>query len=269
MHPGSPCACSIAGSDSGGGAGIQADIKTFSSLGVWGLTVITAITAQNPKKVYGVWPLPADAVRMQMEAVIEEYDVKCFKTGMLANGEIISTVSESLPGDATLVLDPVMVSTSGSVLLDEDGEKMLKNLLIPKASLITPNLHEAARLAGMESVKTKKEIGEAGKNILDLGAGAVLIKGGHADGGYSTDTFITTSGNVEFRSVRYPFDIHGTGCCLSAAITALLASGVNPEEACRNGKNFINHAIQHGFSGKSGINSVNPPSEDENYNKKY
>lgn len=269
VHAKSPSACSIAGSDSGGGAGIQADLKTFSSLGVWGLTVITAITAQNPKIVSGIWPLPPEAVRMQIEAVTEEYNVKYFKTGMLANCDIIRAVSESLPKDATLVLDPVMISTSGSALLDEKGVAAMKSLLIPKASLITPNLHETARLAGTETLKTKAEIEKAGRVILDLGPGAVLVKGGHADSVYSTDILVTPSRTLEFKGIRYPFDVHGTGCCLSAAITAYLASDKEPEPACNMAKQFIERAINHGFSGISGIKSVNPSYKVENHNNKY
>jgi hydroxymethylpyrimidine/phosphomethylpyrimidine kinase len=269
VHTGSPCACSIGGSDSGGGAGIQADIKTFNSLGVWGLTVITAITAQNPKKVAAFWPLPEDAVRMQMEAVVEEYEVKFFKTGMLANGGIIKTVSESLPGDARLVLDPVMISTSGTRLLDEEGESALTEYLVPQAYLLTPNLHEAAYISGMNSINTQSEIETAGQLMLDLGAKAVLVKGGHGNGEYSTDTLVTKSGVTEFRSIRYPFEVHGTGCCLSAAITSFLASGLKMEDACGKAKKFVDKAIMQGFSGNSNLLSVNPSYGCRNYNNKY
>ncbi|ADN35758.1 phosphomethylpyrimidine kinase [Methanolacinia petrolearia DSM 11571] len=269
VHAGSPCACSIGGSDSGGGAGIQADIKTFSSLGVWGLTVITAVTAQNPKKVLAYWPLPHDAVRMQIEAVVEEYDVKYFKTGMLANGGIIKTVSESLPNDARLVLDPVMISTSGATLLDKNDVSALLENLIPLAYLLTPNLNEAAYITGMDSVKTREEIEKAGQLMLDLGAKAVLVKGGHGEGNYATDILVTDSGLTEFRGRRYPFEVHGTGCCMSAAITSFLASGLKLQEACANAKKFIETAINQGFSGKSNIMSVNPSFETGNYNNKY
>lgn len=269
VHRGSPCACSIGGSDSGGGAGIQADLKTFSSLGVWGLTVVTAITAQNPRRVAGIWPLPEEAVRMQIEAVVEEFGVRFFKTGMLANGGIIRTVSESLPKDALLVLDPVMISSSGARLLEEDGAEMLRELLIPGAYLVTPNLHESAYITGMKSVQTKAEIEKAGQNILELGAEAVLVKGGHGEGDYATDTLVTESGVTEFRSRRQPFGVHGTGCCLSAAITSFLASGLELKESCREAKKFVDMAISGGFSGKSDIKSVNPLYGAGNYNKKY
>ena len=269
VHAGSPCACSIGGSDSGGGAGIQADIKTFSSLGVWGLTVITAVTAQNPKRVSAFWPLPEDAVRMQIEAVVEEYDVKYFKTGMLANGDIIKTISESLSDDARLVLDPVMISTSGSPLLDKNGVSALTELLISRSYLLTPNLNEAAFITGMASVRTREEIEKAGELMLDLGAKAVLVKGGHGEGEYATDILFTDSGLTEFRGRRYPFEIHGTGCCMSAAITSFLASGLKLEEACAKAKKFIESAINQGFSGKSDIMSVNPSFETGNYNNKY
>ncbi|MBN1432504.1 MAG: bifunctional hydroxymethylpyrimidine kinase/phosphomethylpyrimidine kinase [Methanomicrobiaceae archaeon] len=268
-HTGFPCACSIGGSDSGGGAGIQADIKTFSCLGVWGLTVITAITAQNPKRVSGVWPLPEDAVRMQIEAVLEEYGVSFFKTGMLANRGIIRTVSESLPEEVKLVIDPVMISTSGERLLEEDAASGLKELLIPGAELITPNIPEAEYITGMKCIKTEAEIREAGELILDLGAKAVLIKGGHGTGDFATDTLITGYGVTEYTGRRYPFEVHGTGCCLSAAITSFLAAGMKTEAACSQAKRFIERSISQGISGKSKIMSVNPSYEAVNYNNKY
>ena len=269
VHRESPCACTIGGSDSCGGAGIQADLKTFSSLGVWGTTIITSVTAQNPARVTGTWPLPADAVRMQLEAVLEEYELRFFKTGMLANAEIIDAVTKSLPKDAQLVLDPVMISTSGARLLEEEAESILAEVLIPQSLLVTPNLHEAAHLSGMEQVKSAEEIRRAGDLILDMGAKAVLIKGGHGEGDCSTDTLVTGSGTVEFSGIRYPGDVHGTGCCLSAAITAFLSKGAGLEEACRQAKIFTGRAISTAFSGKSNIRSVNPTYGAGNYNNKY
>lgn len=268
-HDGCPFVCTIAGSDSGGGAGIQADLKTFSALGVWGLTVITAITAQNPNKVSGIWPLDEEAVRMQIKAVLDEYEFRYLKTGMLANAAIVKTVAGCISGDLRPVIDPVMISTSGTPLMEEDAIETLVNELLPKAFLVTPNLFETELLSGLDSVRTGREIEEAGKIILDLGPDAVLIKGGHGGGNFSTDILVTESGIKTYKSERYPFEVHGTGCCLSAAITAFLARGENLDEACSKAKRFVSGSILHGIAGKSGCISINPSFTAENYNKKY
>lgn len=257
-HGGVRFACTIAGSDSGGGAGIQADLKTFSALGVWGLSAITAVTAQNPGSVLGVWPLPEDSVRMQIEAVASEYPVDFFKTGMLANAGIVRTVSECLPARAGLVLDPVMISTSGAGLLEDEAREALIDLLVPKALVVTPNLAEAAVLSGMEKVRSGDEISKAADIILDMGAGAVLIKGGHGSGSNSTDILVTRDSTELFSGARLPHEFHGTGCCLSAAITAYLARGSDLIGACSSGKKFVEAAIAAAVAGRSGVLSVDP-----------
>ncbi|MDT8358629.1 MAG: bifunctional hydroxymethylpyrimidine kinase/phosphomethylpyrimidine kinase, partial [Methanomicrobiaceae archaeon] len=174
-----PVACTIAGSDSGGGAGIQADLKTFTVLGVWGCTVITALTAQNPREVRGSFPVPPGFVRLQLEAVQDEFFIRAYKTGMLATAEIVREVAAALPASALLVVDPVMVATSGARLLDAEGERALIEELIPASTLVTPNIPEACAITGIPSITTPPEMVRAGEAIREMGAAAVLIKGGH------------------------------------------------------------------------------------------
>ncbi|UUX92097.1 bifunctional hydroxymethylpyrimidine kinase/phosphomethylpyrimidine kinase [Methanoplanus endosymbiosus] len=253
-----PAACSIAGSDSGGGAGIQADLKTFSSLGVWGCTVVTAVTAQNSREVRGIWNLSAEAVGMQIQAVRDDFGIKVYKTGMLPDGRIIEAVSENIPGGVPLIIDPVMVSTSGSRLIDEDAVAALMEVLIPKSALVTPNIPEAAVLSGIGDIAGREDMVHAGRVILDMGAGAVLIKGGHLKGDVSADILVEKERVTEFSSGRLAGDFHGTGCCLSSAIAAYMAKGMVLPAACRSAKNFINSAISEPFRSDSGRFVVNP-----------
>ncbi|MDD4126916.1 MAG: bifunctional hydroxymethylpyrimidine kinase/phosphomethylpyrimidine kinase [Methanomicrobium sp.] len=253
-----PCACTIAGSDSGGGAGIQADLKTFSALGVWGCSVITAITAQNPACVKGIWNIDPDAVTLQIEAVLEEFLISAFKTGMLPTQEIVRAVSDSLPKDIPLVIDPVMISTSGKTLADDAAFSALKDLLLPKCTLITPNIPEACALSGIDCINCEEDMIAAGNIIRNMGAENVLIKGGHMSGLFSDDMLISSFGIKKLSGKRFPFEIHGSGCSLSSAITAGLCRGYNVERSCENAKTFINSAIKHAFISKSGYYNINP-----------
>ena len=253
-----PAACSIAGSDSGGGAGIQADLKTFSSLGVWGCTVVTAVTAQNSREVAGVWSLPAEAVEMQIRAVRDDFPVKAYKTGMLPDSGIIKAVSENVPKGVPLIIDPVMVSTSGSCLIGEDAVAALMEVLIPKSALVTPNIPEAAVLSGIGEIDGINDMVHAGELILDLGATAVLIKGGHLKGDVSTDILIEKERVTEFSAPRLTGDFHGTGCCLSSAVAAYMARGMELSAACRSAKDFISCAISEPFRSLSGRTVINP-----------
>lgn len=250
-------ACSVAGSDSGGGAGIQADLKTFTALGVFGLTVITAVTAQNTREVRGVWMLPADAIRAQIEAVADGFFVGAWKTGMLGNAANVRAVAEALPEGAVLVIDPVMISTSGHRLLAEDAARDLAELLIPRAAVVTPNIPEAEVLARMR-VTTIEEMVEAGRRIFDLGAGAVVVKGGHLDGGAAVDVLVDRDGEVRLSGERYPYSVHGSGCCFSAALTAYLARGVSVEEGFRAARVFIDTAIREAAGDPGPVRIVNP-----------
>ncbi len=177
-----PCACTIAGSDPSGGAGIQSDIRTFSALGVWGLSVVTAVTSQNAQNVRGIWNVPEDAIRLQLVTLLEDFDVKAFKTGMLPERETVAAVVWSLPGDIPLVVDPVMVASGGRPLMDPDAIVELEEELIPRATLVTPNLPEAEVLSGNGPIRSLDEMRAAGRSILEKGPGYVLVKGGHLPG---------------------------------------------------------------------------------------
>lgn len=250
------CACTIAGSDSGGGAGIQADLKTFSALGVWGCTVVTAITAQNTREVRGSWILSPESVRMQMEAVFDDFSIGAVKTGMLGNDTVIRTVVDSLPEEIPLVVDPVMVSTSGYGLL-ESGTDIFEDL-ISRANLITPNIPEALALTGMRSITSVQEMILAGRRLQDLGANAVLVKGGHLPGERAVDVFVDKEGELILEGERYPYQVHGSGCCLSAAIAAYIAKNTDVREACRNAKTFMDGAIRFAAVSRSGLRIIQP-----------
>ncbi|TVQ36054.1 MAG: bifunctional hydroxymethylpyrimidine kinase/phosphomethylpyrimidine kinase [Wenzhouxiangella sp.] len=223
-------ALTIAGSDSCGGAGIQADIKVINSLGVEAASALTAITAQNTAGVRAVAVMAPDMVRDQLEAVFEELPITAAKTGMLANAGIIEAVLDCLASQAQLqlVVDPVMVATSGARLLDGDAEAAMRDRLLPRAALVTPNLPEAAALTGLGENLAPEKLGEA---LLKLGCKAVLIKGGHAAGDQVEDLLLTESGTRRYTHTRRKLRVHGTGCALSAAITAFLARGETLESA--------------------------------------
>ena len=190
-----PCACTIAGSDSGGGAGIQADLKTFAAFGVWGCSVITSLTAQNPITVLGIENASADFVRLQMRAVAGDFKIAAYKTGMLPTEDIILTVAENIPRGVALVIDPVMISTSGSRLIDENAVEALRSKLLPLAKTVTPNIPEACELSGIDLSDNPSDdvIADAAREILSSGAEYVLIKGGHLSGEYSSDYLISKS----------------------------------------------------------------------------
>jgi hydroxymethylpyrimidine/phosphomethylpyrimidine kinase len=239
-----PIALTIAGSDSGGGAGIQADLKTFHAFGVFGASAITAITAQNTLGVTAIHPVPLEVVRAQVDAVASDLRPTAVKTGMLATAELVSTVATAIRehGLGRYVLDPVMVATSGDRLLEEDAVATIAEELLPLAQLVTPNLHEAAILAGMR-VTTVEQMGEAGRRIVARGAGAALVKGGHLEGNV-VDVLVWPAGERTWprRRIDTPHT-HGTGCTLSAAITASLALGEELSEAVDRAIRFTHDAI--------------------------
>jgi hydroxymethylpyrimidine/phosphomethylpyrimidine kinase len=246
---GTPIALTIAGSDSSGGAGIQADLKTFSAFGVYGASVITALTAQNTQGVAAIEPVAASFAVAQMQAVLCDLEVGAIKTGMLANAGIIEAVAGRLRDGPRrpLVVDPVMVATSGDVLLEVDAVDALKGELFPQALLITPNLPEAARLLDVREATSEAEMGAQAKALLALGCGAVLLKGGHGSGEEAVDILCDAAGIERFvRPKVETRHTHGTGCTLSAAITALLAQGVGLREAVGRAKAFVWHALQEG-----------------------
>jgi hydroxymethylpyrimidine/phosphomethylpyrimidine kinase len=241
-----PIALTIAGSDSGGGAGIQADLKTFAALGVYGASVITALTAQNTSGVRGVHLVPPDFVTAQIDAVFDDLAVGAVKIGMVASRDLVEAIASALarwrPG--RIVLDPVMVATSGDRLLADDAIDGLRRLLIPTASLITPNLPEAAALLGEPIATSEAAIAAQGRRLLALGCPAVLIKGGHGEGAESTDYLITDAATLPLTAPRVATrNTHGTGCSLSSAVAAGLARGEDLPTAVRSAKIFISEAI--------------------------
>ncbi|WP_068314657.1 bifunctional hydroxymethylpyrimidine kinase/phosphomethylpyrimidine kinase [Polycladidibacter hongkongensis] len=239
-------AVTIAGSDSGGGAGIQADLKAFSARGVYGASVITALTAQNTLGVQGIYGVSGAFVLSQMRSVFGDLTVGAVKTGMLANTEVIGAVSDGLSSCPTvpLVVDPVMVATSGDVLLEKSAVSAMKELMFPKATLITPNLQEAAFLLGKGLAGSRAEMQAQAAGLLKLGAKAVLLKGGHFEEEESADLLMCTQREAWFSSPRVTTrNTHGTGCTLSAAIAAEIAKGADLGEAVGNAKTYIFNAI--------------------------
>lgn len=253
-------ALTIAGSDSGGGAGIQQDLKTFQALGVWGMTAITAVTVQNTMGVSGFVELPPDIVADQITAVAGDIGVDAAKTGMLASVPICEAVARAVRdvGIDRLVVDPVFISKHGDPLLRTDAVEALRGQIIPLALVVTPNAYEAGELAGIP-VKTRADQEEAGRTILALGPRAVLVKGGHVEDDRVVDVLVTEDGVSEFVAPRIDSpNTHGTGCMLSAAITAELAKGVALEGAVARAKEFVTGAIAHALAIGKGIGPVNP-----------
>ena len=243
-----PVALSIAGSDSSAGAGIQADLKTFSALGVYGVTAVTCVVAETPGRVSQIEPVSPAVVREQIEVLLRSFPVAAIKTGLLFSAEIVQAISSVLREHRSipLVIDPVMVATSGDPLLQDDAIEIYDRELFPRAALITPNLDEAARLIG-KPLADLRAMRDAGEILANKYGVSVLLKGGHLAGDQATDLLFLNGNVMEFSA---PFSrgiaTHGTGCTYSAAITAGLATGLPLEEAVRRAKNFVSAAIaQH------------------------
>jgi len=236
----------IAGSDSGGGAGIQADLKAFAANGVFGTSVITAITAQNTREVRAAYDLPVEWIRTQLETVLDDFEISAAKTGMLSSVSIIDAIADVLDerGLKNLVVDPVMVSKSGYRLLKDDAVAALTSRLLPMARIVTPNLHEASLLAGF-SIASLEDMRRAARVIADLGARAVVVKGGHAPFALAVDVLFA-EGEVEELHPDSPVrerSVHGTGCTFSAAIAARLALGESLHQAVVKAKRYITRVI--------------------------
>ena len=242
-----PIAMTIAGSDSGGGAGIQADLKTFAALGVYGCSAISSLTAQNTQGVQGVFPVPPEFVQAQIKSVLSDIKVGAIKTGMLATVDIIQAVAESLAvNQIPLVLDPVMVATSGDRLLAEDAISTLINRLIPRATVLTPNLLEAAALLAAPVASSMVEMEQQARSLLAMGAQAVLVKGGHGSGDHATDLLLTSTGVELFSAQRIDTkNTHGTGCTLASAIAAGLAKNLSLRDAVAQAKDYLHNALLH------------------------
>jgi hydroxymethylpyrimidine kinase/phosphomethylpyrimidine kinase len=248
----------VAGSDSGGGAGIQADLKTITVLGAYGMSAITALTAQNTVGVQGVYPVPVDFIRLQMEAVLSDIGADAAKTGMLATPEIVKAVAEELKRFKVdlLVVDPVMVAKSGDALLSEEARETLKEILLPMATLVTPNLPEASVLSGFP-VQDLESMKEAARAIRDMGPKYVLIKGGHLEK-EALDLLFDGQKFEAYEAPRLPSrNTHGTGCTYSAALTTFLAQGLPIRNAVAEGKRFITRAIRQGLALGSGHGPTN------------
>ncbi len=290
-----PCCLTIAGSDSGGGAGIQADLKTFAALGVHGTSAITALTAQNTRGVTAVHTIPIKHLRAELDAVFDDFAVAAVKTGMLGDARTVCCVARELrnrelqrpcaptlaplsqggspsvarqrtgggcggmrslnqAGDCKtpqgpslfLVVDPVMIATSGARLLDADAARVLIDYLVPLADVLTPNLPEAEVLTGLK-IGDARGAARAGNALRDMGAKAVLLKGGHGHGREVIDRWFDARGTFEIRNRRLPFDAHGTGCTLSAALAAELALGRAPRAAARHAVAFVQRALAHAY----------------------
>lgn len=244
-----PAVLTIAGSDSGGGAGIQADLKTFSALGCYGMSVITALTAQNTLGVTGIHSIPPEFVTRQLNAVLQDIRPLAIKIGMVHSPEMVAVIANALLHypDIPVVLDPVMVATSGDRLIAEETVKHLVSRLFPLAALITPNLDEAALLAGMP-VATVNDMETAGNIIMKQGCNALLLKGGHLQGQELTSFLFTKDGNVQaFTSNKIETkNMHGSGCTLSSAIASFLARGELLSNAIALAQDYVHNAICHG-----------------------
>lgn len=242
-----PQTLTIAGSDSGGGAGIQADLKTFQELDVYGTSVITAVTAQNTTGVSAIYPMSAQAVQMQLEAIASDFELTALKTGMLFNSEIIKEVAAAIQkfGWKNVVVDPVMIAKGGADLLQQEAVDALKMHLLPLALLVTPNIPEVEALTGI-TITDAASRQRAAEQILSLGAKSVVIKGGHAkDTDYAEDYFLQANGkSVLYRAARISTtQTHGTGCTFAAAVTAELAKGQQLKDAIFTAKQFIQAAL--------------------------
>lgn len=244
-------ALTIAGSDSGGCAGIQADLKTFAALGLHGMSVITSVTAQDTRRVYMSSELPLENIQRQIEAVIEDIGVDAVKTGMLPSAEVIRLVTEQIKHFEIkrIVVDPVMVSTGGDRLVRDDALEAMKTALFPLATVVTPNLPEAELLVGHE-ITGKQDLAEAAQEIFELGSRSVIVKGGHLDDpGHSTDYLYDGKELISLVGPRLDSrNTHGSGCTFASAITAYLARGLDLKDAARQAKEFVTEAIRHSLS---------------------
>ena len=249
-----PIALTIAGSDSAAGAGAQADLKTFAALGVYGATVITALTAQSTSQVAGIHVSPPDFVDLQISTVLADLHVRAVKTGMLATAEIVGAVAaRAAAGDLpSLVVDPVMVASSGARLLDEDAERAYPDLLFPHATVVTPNLREASLLAG-RSLESVSDMEDAARRLHDFGSRVVVVKGGHLEGQDAVDVVFDGEQITHLRAPWVDTDnVHGTGCTFAAATAAFLAAGNDVLTALRGAKRYVHAALRGGADWRIG-----------------
>lgn len=262
MTPRPPVALTIAGTDSGGGAGVAADLKTFEAHGVWGTCAVVAVTAQNTVGVQAFETVSAALARAQIASVASDIGVDAAKTGMLASAELVRAVAAAIreAGITRLVVDPVLVSKHGSPLLADDAVEALRCDLLPLATVVTPNLPEASRLVGFD-VCDREAMEAAGRALVALGPAVAMVKGGHLGGDGSPDCLVVTgeTGVVWLEGPRHPGrHTHGTGCVLSAAVCAGLARGMDPADACVAARHFVSRAIAAGLALGAGVGPVQP-----------
>ncbi len=241
-----PVALTIAGSDSGGGAGIEADLKTFSAFGVYGTAVVTSVTAQNTQEVRAVHDIPPEIVEEQADAVLDDISVDSVKTGMLSNSEIIKTVAKKIDGwDLEAVVDPVMVTKSGDQLIKDDAVELYTDEMIHRSKVLTPNLREAEKLTG-EEIETVEDMKTIAERLHEMGADNVIVKAGEA-GEKVVDVFYDGDGFEEIYGEKFASHKHGTGCTFSSAITANLAKGKSVKGSVKTAEKFIDDAIENGL----------------------
>ena len=253
----SPCCLTIAGSDSGGNAGVQADLRAFHAYSLHGCTVFAALTAQNPREVSAIHQVPAGFVKAQLDAVLGVYDIRALKTGMLADPAAIDVIAAALAPRSGIakVIDPVMIATSGARLISEEAMAAVKSKLLPLATLTTPNLPEAEELCGRSAAANAARAGSAGhakelaKELFDKFGCAVLVKGGHGEGSSAVDVLFDGRESVEFSMPRieHPVSTHGTGCSLAAALAAELALGRDVRSAVAGAKAYVHDAIERSY----------------------
>ena len=264
-----PCVLTIAGSDSGGGAGIQADLKTFTALNVYGACVVTAVTSQNTRGVYEVLPVPLEMVRSQLDAVLRDLTVEFAKTGMLYAGEVMMVVADAIDEHGLrVVVDPVLRAGTGELLVREGAERVLIREVVPRAYVVTPNVFEAEEISGVY-IRSVEDAEEAARRIADLGPRAVVVKGGHLGHGEVVDILYHDGEFRRFAKPRLDVSPHGAGCVFSSAITAYLAHGFSVEEAVEAAEGFIQEAVAYTVSVGGGRQPVNPAAHLMNEAEKY
>ncbi|HJK01169.1 MAG TPA: bifunctional hydroxymethylpyrimidine kinase/phosphomethylpyrimidine kinase [Methanocorpusculum sp.] len=238
-------AASIAGSDPSAGAGLQIDLKTMDACGVWGMTVVAALTAQNANHVRAIAAVEPEFVQNQIQTLVEDFPISCYKTGMLGNAPTVRAVANALQDSKPLVIDPVLIATRKYRLMNNSGAKALVEELIPLASVVTPNIPEAEALSGI-AITNAESMKNAAEWFLDCGADAVVLKGGHAAFRKGVDVFLDRNGVQLLSGNVYPFsDVHGSGCCFSAAMTAYIARGYSITDAAKLSKEFVDGAMQY------------------------
>lgn len=263
-------AATIAGSDPSAGAGLQVDLKTMTACGVWGMTVVAALTAQNANHVVDSASVSGAFIKKEIDTLEEDFEIGCYKTGMLKNAETVGIVADSIPKGRNLVVDPVLLATKNYRLLDEAGQEKLVSDLLPIATLVTPNLPEASVISGIK-ITDAESMEQAAYWFIDHGAKAAIVKGGHAVFRLGTDVYVDKDGMMLVEGEISPFtDVHGSGCCYASAIAAHIALGYQLRDAVFEAKKFVSGAIKYSWEYAPGCRTMNPGwRQYKTYYKKY